>query len=436
MVDMIVNAKELKDIVVNKYNLSYEQYEQNLEKIEAEDTLLAIKILYSIASDSKLKVTQKRALAVRSKKLLDQQMPENYDATWLINMLVAHNYLENNKLILPTSKFHKLLKKSDGDVVKDIFNTILSSKYNHEIRNALFHTSMARGDGVKKFRELIVRLIKKQDQYLWINIDYLVNQIKLDAKTLKNITNNYKYCYNFYGSAQRNQYNNIKHLKVIVRYFLKTFFGIMSQTGLWDLGVTKFQAYNKEDLGVLSRITEVGASFANIEFYKLTDLGSYVLGFDTNFNSKNDYNLVLNDYNYEFKVENSNNLSDVYLEKIAIKKDDGKYKVDIKSFMKNIDTKEVYQHTKETFKNKVDYLPENWKQFFTVLDDRVNNISVVSKSVVLMKVQNNKDILGLISSTKKLQEKILKADKFHIVVMQKDFTSVKNILKDYGIVVS
>ncbi len=435
MSDFIFQVKELKNITIEKYTLSNEKYEQKLKELQAEDTLLAIKILYSIASDSKLKVTQKRALAVRSQKLLDKEMPEGYNVAWLINTFVEFKYLQNGQLLLPANMFHKLITKSDGDMMQDIFKAILNSQYNHEVSNALFHTSMTRGDNVKNFRESIIKLIKQEDKSIWINIDYLVNQIKLDAKTLKNITNNNKYCYAFHGNSKRIQYNKIEHLKVVVRYFLKTFFGIMCQIGLCDLGVTEFQAYNKEDARILQGIPEVGIRFGNVEFYKLTELGSYVLGFDTSFESKNDYKLLLNDYNCELKVENSNNLSDVYLQKIATKVNNAKYRVDIKSFMKNIDTKQAYQHTKEIFTQKVEHLPKNWKQFFTILDERAESISVISKSVVLMKIQNNKDILGLISSNNKLQEKVLKADKFHIVVMQKDFASVKSILKEYGVVV-
>ncbi len=435
MSHLIPQAKELKDIVVDKYTLSNERYEQKIEEFEAEDILTTTKILYALASDLKLKVTQKRALAVRSQRLLEKQMPEGYDFTWLINMFVEQKYLQNGQLLLPTTKLHKLITKSDGDIIKDIFKNILNAQYNHEVGNALFRASIARGDNVKNFREVIVQLIKQQDKSLWISIDYLVDQIKLDAKTLKNITNNYKYCYAFYGNSNRIQYNKIEHLKVVVRYFLKTFFGIMCQIGLCDLGMTKFQAYNKEDLRILQGISEIGTHFGNVEFYKLSELAHYVLGFDSVFKNQDDYKLLLNDYNYELKIENSNNLSEIYLEKIAKKIDDNKYKIDIKSFMKGIDTQQAYQHTKETFTNKVENLPQNWKHFFAVLDARSESITVISKSVVLMKIQNNKDILGLLASNKKLQEKILKADKFHIVVMQKDFLSVKNILKEYGVIV-
>jgi len=429
-------AKELKDIVVDKYTLNGERYEQKLHELLAEDILLAINVLYTVANDSKLKVTQKRELAVRSKKLLLAQMPEDYHFPWLINLLSDNNYLQKSQILLPTNKFHKLMLKSDGDIIKDIFKNILNLQYNSELSSGIFSTSITRGDHVKNFREMIVKLIKEQDKALWINIDSLVNEIKISSRTMKYITNNYNYCYAFYGNSNRLAYNKIEHLKVVVRYFLKTFFGVMCQMGLCDLGATEFQAYNKEDVRILKGFTEYGTKFGNVEFYKLTKLGHYVLEFDTIFQSKNDYKLLLNSYNYELKVENSNKLSDIYLEKIATKIDDAKYHIDIKSFMKNINSKLEYQNTKETFINKVENLPQNWQQFFKLLDAREESVSTVSKSVVLLKIQNNRDILKLISSNNKLQDKILKADKFHIVVMQKDFIYVKTILKEYGIVVS
>ena len=428
--------KELKDIVVNKYTLSGEMYKQNLEKLPAEDILLAINLLYSIANDSKLKITQKRVLAVRSEKLLYAQMPEEYNFTWLINLLSETKYLQKEQTMLPANKFHKLMQKGDGDIIKDIFKDILNLPYNNEVTSGIFIASVIRGDHVKNFREMIVNLIKEQEKDIWINIDSLVDKIRLSSKTMKYITNNYKYSYAFYGNSQRLEYNKIEHLKVVVRYFLKTFFGVICQMGMCDLGETELQAYNKEDVRILRGYTEYATSFGNVEYYKLTALGQYVCGLSTKFESVNDYKLLLSSYNYELKVENSNKLSDIYLEKIATKIEDAKYKIDMKSFMKNCNSELEYEKTKELFIDKVGELPQNWQQFFKLLDARVGSITTVSKSVVLLKVRNNKDILKLISSNNKLQEKILKADKFHIVVMQKDFASVKNILKEYGVVVA
>ena len=424
------------DIVVNKYTLSGNMYEQKLQKLPAEDILLAINVLYSVANDSKLKVTQKRALAVRSEKLLYAQMPKEYNFTWLINLFVELKYLKNGQFLLPTNKFHKLIQKGDGDIIKNIFKDILNFPYNNEVTNGIFRASVVRGDHVKNFREMIVNLIKEQEKDIWINIDSLVDKIKLSSKTMKYITNDYIYCYAFYGNSQRLEYNKIEHLKVVVRYFLKTFFGVMCQMGLCDLGATEFQAYNKEDVRILRGYTEYATSFGNVEYYKLTALGQYVCGLSAKFESVNDYKLLLTSYNYELKVENSNQLSDIYLEKIATKIEDTKYRVDIKSFMKNCNSVLEYEKTKEIFISKVEELPQNWQEFFKLLDARVGGVETVSKSVVLLKVQNNRDILKLISSNNKLQEKILKADKFHVVVMQKDFASVKKIFKEYGVVIS
>ncbi len=433
---MGLQTKELKDVVVWKYTLDYEKYKQTVEVLKAEDTLTAIKILYTVANDSKLKVTKKRTLAVRSYNLLEKQMPQGYAFAWLINMSVEHKYLQNGQLLLPTQKFHKLIEKSDGEIVKNIFQNILDSPWNHEIANALFRASITRGEGVKNFRKVIVKLIKQQDASLWVSIDSLVDQIKLDNQTLKDITNGYRYCYAFYGKSKKIQYNKIEYLKVVVRYFLKTFFGNMCQIGLCDLGVTEFQAYNKEDVPILQGAVEADTRFGHIEFYKLTTLGRYALGIETHFESGDEYRLLLNDYNLELKVQNGNNLLDIFLKRIATKIDETKYVVDTKSFMKNIDTLQSYRQVKKSFLDKTGDLPQNWKSFFEILDKRAKSISVVSRGAVVLKVQNSKDIVEILSSNKRLQKKILKADKMHIVVMQEDFSTVKNILKEYGVLVS
>ena len=432
---VVTTTQTIQNVTLNKYTISHDLYPQVVQEIKAEDTILAINMLYSLADDSRLKVTQKRTLAVRSEKILIEKMPKNYNYIWLINLLTDNGYLKEEQLRAPTSKFHKMMAKSDADIIKIIFKVILNSKTIDELSYTLFRVSLVQGDYVKKFRDMILELISKEDKSLWISVDYLVDKIKIDSKTLKYITNDYNYCYAFKGSSLRYTHNKIEHLKVVVRYFLKTFFGIMSRVGLCDLGITEYQVYAQADVRILQGIDEVGYPYLNVEFYKLTQLGQYVLGLGGNYESANDYKLILNSYNYEVKVQNPNKLSDIYLEKIAKKTDDLKYKVDIKTFMNNIKSKIEYQNVKNTFLSKTEDVPQNWKKFFATLDSREESAVIVSKSAVLIKIKNDKEVLKLISSNTKLQDKILKADRFHVVVMQNDLLYVRNIFKEYGIII-
>jgi hypothetical protein len=275
--------------------------------------------------------------------------------------------------------------------------------------------------------------MKEQDNSLWIAVDHIVDMVKIDRTTLKYITNDYDYCYGFFGNSQRMSYNKIEHLKVVVRYFVKSFVGIMCRFGLCDLATTQYQAYSKQDVRILQ--TEELRSFANVEFYKLSDLGLCVLGLESEFKSENDYKLILNPYVLEVKVENRNNLSDIMLENIATKIDDTKYKIDIKSFMKNINSKSEYKRIKTSFLSKTTQLPKNFKKFFEMLESREDTASVITSTAILIKIKNDKEVLKLISTNQKLQEKILKADRLHLVVMRDDLAYVKRVFKEYGVLI-
>lgn len=433
-IEVVQTTKDLQTVMIDKVSISGQAYPQNLQELKPQDAILAIQVLYILSRDSKLKITQKGTIDVRHEKLLIEKMPQGFNYIWLLNFLSMRGCFVLEQLRIPTSKFIKLVNNSDADIVKILFNEFIDAKEMYELEYAMFHVSKVKGEYVKLMREMVLNIIKEEeDTTLWLNVDYIVDKIKISSETLKYITNNYIYCYGFYGNSNRISYNKIEHLKVVVRYFVKIFVGIMNGFGLCSLGKTEYQTFNQQDIRIIR--DEKPRTYANVEFFKLSDLGHYVLGLENEFKNANDYKLILNSYILEIKVENKNNLSDIFLENIAIKVDDSKYKTDVKTFMQHINSSSEYENIKNAFIQKCDEVPQIWKQFFETMKERSSGASLVSQSAVLIKLQNNKELLKLISTHEKLKTKILKADNLHIVVLKSDLPYVKKTLKEYGILI-
>jgi len=241
------------------------------------------------------------------------------------------------------------------------------------------------------------------------------------------------FCYNFIDDPKNSlgNYNNMDHLKIIIRYYLKAFFLIGEYFGLFNIAKTDKSYFFENELRIIHHYyeNESGA----IEYIQLTDLGRFVLGLEKSFKGKNDFSLTLNPFTFDFKVSDSNKAA-FYLSTFATKISEDRYQTNLKLLMGGIDSVEKYQTFKEQFLGKCDTVPDNWKGLFETLDRRIGAVKVVSQTAILLEVTNPKEILQIITANPKLQEKILKADQMHLVVLKENLGYVKKIFKEYGVV--
>lgn len=428
------NYKDIQTITVDKFTLYHKNISQKLIESSAVDILPSIKIIYALAYESKIKVTLKGVITVKSKKNLDEKLSINqYNYTWLLHILTLFGYLSSKQIKTPLSKFIALMQKDDGESIKTIFSDYLNLNEQHEFLFAPFATTIVHGNPITTFRKTLFRVIKAQNSTEWISIDSIVDSIDINAKTLKFMKNGAINAYGFTDSFSRYRYNKIEDLKVVVRYFVKAFVGILNRLGLFNLGQTPLISYAKEDLNSILKQYEI--VFMNIEYFKFSDLGKYVFEIKDSFQSKDDFSLILNPYALEIKVDKKNKLSDIFLENTTTKVDDLKYKTDIKTFMQKIDTLAQYESMKKLFLKKCGNVPKNWIDFFMILEERTNGASVVCQNAILIKLKNNKELLKIIAGHEKLKSKILKADHLHLVVLKHDLSYVKKTLREYGILI-
>lgn len=430
-----VAAGEINQVTIDKLDRSYNDFSQKLFIYEPEDIVTTVRIIYQLSKDGKIKITQKKALAVRSDKLMKENLPvESTYYIWLLNFLMEIDYLSSQQALLPTKVYDSAISQDDGMLIKTLFEKHIKRTVQYEFTFFIFRIQAVHAKFISALRLSILEIVKKMAHDQWISIDYITDQIPLNKKTLKQITNDNPTCYCFDSNYYRhnNHYNRLEHLKIVVRYFIKSFIGIAHRFGLFEIAKTPEESFIEEELDLLDNL--YNSPFSAIEYAKLTDLGKYVLDIEKNFSGKNDFKLTLSPYTYEIKVDHSGSLSDVFLSSIADKTAENRYHTSIKIFMNSITSAKNYESLKDQFLSKCDTLHPNWQKFFETIDRRIGSLKVVNRSAILIEISNPKEILRIITSNPKLQEKILKADKFHIVVLKENLNYVKKVLKEYGVI--
>jgi len=428
-----MTAANIDQVKIDKLDWDYQSISQKLIHYEAQDTASVVRIIYRLAKDSKIKITQKGSLTVKSDKLLQENLPvDDFDYILLLNHLIKSKYLSSPQLKLPTKAFDAAISQDDGTLVKKLFMKYMSKKIQWEFNYVIFRTQTIEADLVSQFRETIVNIVKETSSSEWINIDYIVEQIPINTKTLKQITNGYDYCYNFDMQDYYHSYNKIKDLKIVLRYFIKSFIGIAHSLGIFDIAKTEKDSFFSEDLELLSH--RYSSHFASIEYARLSDLGRFVLDIDKEYKSKNDFKLILNPYTYDITIENHDAISTLFLSQISTEIDSSRYHTDIKTFMTGINSPKEYRNKKELFLERSERVPPNWQKFFETMDERTAAANIVSDTAILVEIKNPKEIRHIIASHPKLQEKILKADQRHIVILKENLVYVKKIFKEYGVI--
>ncbi len=432
---LIITTSDITTVTIKKYTLDREQIIQKLFVETPLELALSARVIYQYAKNNKIKVTQKGELTVRSAKLLDANLTVGYNYyIWLLNFLINNKYLGTKQEKLPTKAFDKLINSDDGVFTSTIFTKFLNLKMQKEFDFIPFDISKYSGNGIKEFRTSIIEIIKTLKNNEWINIDYIANQIAITPRTLKQITNNNHRCYNFKNSSRTyyESYNRIENLKIIVRFFIKSFVGTMNRFGLCSIAKTAQESFCGEDFPDLQIRYDI--EYTAVEYFKLSSIGLFSLGIEDIYVDKNDFTLVLNDYNYEIGVNTPNGRSDILLSNIAKKISSTKYYTNLNIFMGNVDSEDSYNSIKKLFLSKCTNMPPNWKRLIETMDSRISSATIVSSTSVLIKINNSKEILHIISSNPNLKDKMLKADKFHLVVLKENLAYVKKIFKENGVI--
>ncbi len=429
----ISDTEDINGIEVTRVTNANKPITQKLTLQKTKNIIESIHIFYNLLKAKKITVTQQNVLSAKTQKALTESLEFSLDEIYpFVSLFFNLGYIDGAKEKNPTKAFDTLIKHPDGDMMKHFLENFMRLEFQYEARVFPFPFSARSDKYIAIFRKDIVKIISTLNGNNWINCEYIVKQIPINEATLQQITNGSRYGYqaNTYNSG----HNSLKYLKTVVRYFIKGFISVLYRFGLCDIAQTKELSYFSEDLAMI-HYDHIMRDFGNLEYFKLTDLGRYVFGFKQDYTSSDSYKLLLNSYSLDIVVENESNLSELFLANITTKISQNKYKTDTKTFTQQISSNKEFLSIKETFVSKTVSVPQNWLDFFSLLERRIVSLKQVTSSAILIKIPNDKEIVQLIATNQKLKQKIIKADNLHIVVLKENLQAVKIILKEQGIII-
>ena len=186
--------------------------------------------------------------------------------------------------------------------------------------------------------------------------------------------------------------------------------------------------------------TELGktyfSNYDGIKALKLTNLGAYILGKTPEYEVpevKKSYELNFSTDNLMILVEGETNLTDNLLTNYADKVSSNRYAVSNESFLRNVTNKRDLKMKIDIFKQVVsNKLPPNWKNFFNDLDRKINPLKQVDEVLVFKIPSEDPELIKLLIQNQSIKKLLIKAEDYQIIVLKKDYPTLRTKLKTFG----
>lgn len=231
-----------------------------------------------------------------------------------------------------------------------------------------------------------------------------------------------------YGRTKIANYEGYHNYVVVP--FVKSVLFLLSSLGVleayYDRPSTSNGLYMKN--GYLSK-------YDGLKYVKLTELGKFVLGRVDEYDfgdAKEKAEIFLDDDRLILSIIGEAPVKSMFLERVSQKIGPNKFKFTGETFLKGIENIGELEGRIKDFKKKIcPDIPEIWDEFFETLLKKSQVIKLV-QNVVVLKFERDRDLLNLIGKDEELKRLILKAEDFHVILVEENKARVLDILKSYG----
>lgn len=265
-----------------------------------------------------------------------------------------------------------------------------------------------------------------------VSIDNIINYILYRDKFIEiiDLYDVYEHIYINEANYERTKITSyFKYRSYVIEPFIKSVFFILNVLGVFELYYDLPSDNNALFLrhGYLSK-------YDGLKAVKFTKLGKYI--FDRqekyDFKEKEDGKIVLEDDRLIVTVIGDSPVKILFLETIGIRITENKFKITQESFLKKVTSKKNILENIEEFRNKIQYeLNDLWENFFEELLRKMEVVQLVPEYKVL-KLEQDRGLIDIITKEKRLSNIILKAENFHILIKEENINTFTEILKEYG----
>ncbi len=341
-------------------------------------------------------------------------------------------------------------KFSEDDGIKNLVLEFLSGKAldKNSLSYSFLYLNFLKGNAGKleqkenliKCFNTITKVIKEfsstNTSNSTVSIDNIINRILFQDDFIDIIAPDiaYEYLYINEANYERTKILNYeKYIEYVIIPFIKSIFFLLGSLGIFEVFYNK----PKNDNSLFIKSGHL-SKFDGLKYVKLTEFGKYVFDIQKKYQFKElktEGTLELDEERLIITILGDSPSKTILCEKIGIKISPHKYKVTTETLLNDIFSKTDLIKKINNFKSSVKCdLPTFWEEFFNTALQNSLAIEVTTKYVVLA-LKNNKELLQLISTNKKLKDLVLRCEDYHLLVKKENFEIAIATFKELGYII-
>ncbi len=173
-----------------------------------------------------------------------------------------------------------------------------------------------------------------------------------------------------------------------------------------------------------------------LKYIKFTNLGLYTIGVKDEYIveevKKDKQKIKFDQYKPIITVDKTDSVTIAKLDNFCTQLDSSRYTLDYTKIFKDCKNIKALELKIDSFyKNIEQNPPKVFKDFFDNIINNSNSLKSNNDEVVIQ-LNNNKKLLSLFLTNKKIQELIIKASGYRVIVLKKDLAKFTKIIKDNG----
>ncbi len=190
------------------------------------------------------------------------------------------------------------------------------------------------------------------------------------------------------------------------------------------------------DCGIRAKDKEYISVWDSLKYVKITKLGRYLFGMSSSYELKEvkhtSNDLKFDEYKPIITVDENDIIMQAKLEDYTDKYEKNRYILSYAKIFKDCSSNKLLDMKIGRFYKEIELNPPKvFKEFFDEIKQNQNLLRKESKQVVI-ELKQNKKLLNLFKKNTKLQELVIKAQGYRVIVLKTDIPKLAKIVKDNG----
>ena len=334
----------------------------------------------------------------------------------------------------------KKFKESELDSLKEFTLEKFQDKYYFFITRILAsHLKKIRYDHhyLKEYKmfNVLTAILSDLPKDSWVEMQNILKycdyrEYRFDLEN-KYRTDNYKFECDI-GGRESSLYVHDDYNIIFFEPILKGLFFYLGALGLVELKYDK----PKSPYHVKAKGKEYISTWDSLKYVKMTQLGKYVFGFKDSYEQKviekKTTKLKFDEYKPIITIDVKDTITQAKLEPYTDKYSEGKYILSYAKIFRDCKNIKALELKIDSFYKLIEANPPQiFKDFFAEIKDN-KNLLKRDLSQVVIELKDNKKLLNLFMKNKKLQELVIKAQGYRVIVSKIDIPKLTKIVKDNG----